>query len=303
MTSTEENTTGSGKEQEANIGRTAPTQSTSGEPQETINSMTASLQKIKIKKNMSGAQRKRLTKERKVADGTWVPKPQHPKGEKRQAQRMEQGMASKNAKRDRPGGETYREALTAVKMAVLLEGHPNKRLSEEQSTDLELLITEKISKNEEGFAPTFLSCRLENGAFIINCADAESSKWLERTVSQINPWKEQKLLVGEAKKLVRTTKIIAKLPRVCAKLDSKEIMRKIEAQNGGLTPTEWSILHTKNDPSGQTIVLNVPELDAATLGARGYKFYIGLHQVQAKVLDKTTHTDGGESGSSQPPPQ
>lgn len=83
----------------------------------------------------------------------------------------------------------------------------------------------------------------------------------------------------------------------------KEVLKKIEAQNGGLTPTEWNILHLKNEPSGQTIVLSVPELDADTLGRRGYKFYIGLHQVQAKVLNKTTKTDGGEGSSSQHPPQ
>lgn len=280
------------------------TQSTSQVGQEAINSMTASMDGIKLKKRLSGAQKKKLAREKKMAEGTWVEKPKpKQRGEKRQSQRMEQDVAPKAARKEGPEGITFKEALTAVKMAVILEGHPLERLSEEQALDLEFLITEKISRNEEGFVPTFLSCRLENGALIINCADLGSSKWLEQIVVEINPWQEQTLLVGEARKLVRTTKIIAKLPKVCSKLESKEVLRKIEAQNGGLTPTEWNILHRKNEPSGQTIVLSVPELDAATLGKRGYKFYIGLHQVQAKVLDKPSKNDGGEGSSSQHPPQ
>lgn len=272
----------------------------SEEGQKAIKSMTASLKGIKLKKRLSGAQKKKLTREKKMAEGTWVEKP---KVKKRQNTGEPQGPASKTAKSDRPKGETYRQALTAVKMAIVPEGYPETKLSEEQALDLELKITNQIRRNPEGFAPTFLYCRLENGALIINCADLESSKWLEQTVSDINPWQEQVLLVGEARKLVRTIKIIAKLPKVCNNLEQKVILEKISAQNGGLNPTEWNVLNRKTDPSGLTIVLSVPEQDATALGKRGYKFYIGLHQVQAKVLEKSTKNDGGEASTSQPPPQ
>lgn len=274
----------------------ASTQPQTGGAQEAGNSRTGA-----PKKKLSGAQRKRQNRERKIAAGTWVQKPRG--SAKRQPIRMDQGAAGKSAKRDRPGGESYREALTAVKMAVLLEGHPDNKLTEEQAGDLELQITNKIGTRAE-FAPTFLSCKLENGALLISCADLESSKWLEQAVSEINPDFENKLLVGEARKLVRTTKILVKLPKVFSKLEPKEALKKIEAQNGGLTSTEWAIVHLKNDDSGQTMVLNVPELDSATLCRRGYKFYIGLHQVQAKVLEKSTKsTDGSEDSSGQHPPQ
>lgn len=57
----------------------------------------------------------------------------------------------------------FRRALMVVKIAVLINGHPDKCLSEKQATDLELLITNKIERNSEGFFSNFLLCKLVNG--------------------------------------------------------------------------------------------------------------------------------------------
>ncbi|XP_071043821.1 coiled-coil domain-containing protein 63-like [Parasteatoda tepidariorum] len=79
------------------------TQSTSQVGQEAINSMTASMDGIKLKKRLSGAQKKKLAREKKMAEGTWVEKPKpKQRGEKRQSQRMEQDVAPKAARKEGP---------------------------------------------------------------------------------------------------------------------------------------------------------------------------------------------------------
>nr|XP_042911427.1 uveal autoantigen with coiled-coil domains and ankyrin repeats-like [Parasteatoda tepidariorum] len=88
------------------------TQSTSQVGQEAINSMTASMDGIKLKKRLSGAQKKKLAREKKMAEGTWVEKPKpKQRGEKRQSQRMEQDVAPKAARKEGPEGITFKESL------------------------------------------------------------------------------------------------------------------------------------------------------------------------------------------------
>lgn len=79
-----------------------------------------------------------------MAEGTWVEKPKG-KDKERQSQRMEQSAPSTTIKRNKPEDKTFRAPLKLswCKMAVLIEGHLEKRLTEEQTADLELLIANR----------------------------------------------------------------------------------------------------------------------------------------------------------------
>jgi hypothetical protein len=274
-----------------------------------------------------------VTKEKKMAEGTWVenrpkkPPPIKPSDENNSTvtvprpstsglqgartptlsfkrQRSEDSTPvsdqRKPAKRARSEDRIeYRDAL-CIKMAVIREGFPNEAFTEQDLDDLQLELLNRMEGLPPRTGPTFKTYKLEDGAIIIICMEEPSRNWLQKTIGEMNPWNNMVMKVGAAKELIWTSKIIMKLPKIYNGLRAENIQKKMETQNAGLQSQKWTILNRKVELMGQTIVFQVKEQDAEILRGQGYTIFFGLCQIQMKALDKPKTSHGnGQIGASQ----
>jgi hypothetical protein len=220
----------------------------------TLDKTVSAIRRIRLErqKKLSGAQKKKLTKEKKMAEGTWIenipkkPPPIKPSDENNSTVTVPRPSSSglqgsrtpmlsskrqhsedntpvsdqrKLAKRarseDRP---EYRDAL-CIKMAVIWEGFPNEAFTD----DLQFELLNRMEGLLSGTGPTFETCKLEDGAIIIICMDKPSMNWLQKTIGEMNPCNNMVMKVGEAKELIQTSKIIMKLPKIYNGLSAENI--------------------------------------------------------------------------------
>jgi hypothetical protein len=152
-------------------------------------------------KRISGAQRKKLVKERKMKEGTWIEKPNRntPPPQDRGTAGNSGGVKRPNSDSNtppkgkqqpkRPGSTqvqtgTYKETVVGIKMAIVHRLHPDVNLDQVQTDTIQEKLLQAIDANPlEEARPQFLYSKFAQGVFWITCANEPSKTWLIRTVS------------------------------------------------------------------------------------------------------------------------
>jgi hypothetical protein len=135
-------------------------------------------------KRLSGAQRKRLTKERKMKEGTWMEKkpPRNtPLSQEKGAGRSSGGVKRPHSDSSTPSLETqqpkkprstqlqtgsYKEAVAGIKMAVTHRRHPEVTLDQTQVDLIQVKLLSAVDANPLGEAPPqFYTLNLHRGYF------------------------------------------------------------------------------------------------------------------------------------------
>jgi hypothetical protein len=80
--------------------------------------------------------------------------------------------------RDSKGPETYKEALTNIKIAVFRETYPEDKLTEDDQNSILEALGEVLRRTPTGQLPHLKSYRLKGGALIYICDDQHSVQWL-----------------------------------------------------------------------------------------------------------------------------
>jgi hypothetical protein len=75
-------------------------------------------------------------------------------------------------------GDTYSQDLTALKMAVVLEGFPENKLTEEQSKKIQQAVLGEVWKCDPGTGPQFKNSYVEKVVVYITCAKEKARSWL-----------------------------------------------------------------------------------------------------------------------------
>lgn len=89
---------------------------------------------------------------------------------------------------------TFKEALTAVKVAIVSEGFPGVQLEQERLKAVQKTVVaayEKIPMN--GPQVRFVKCTIRTGHLVVACADETSSEWLSDVVPSLKPLKDATL--------------------------------------------------------------------------------------------------------------
>lgn len=279
-----------------------------------LDDATSLLENLKVKPiKLSGAQRKRAMKERLAEKGIpWDPKKWKPgRGRKSELANKAEETPKGGAKRSRSEGstptfetskkkpkpddqqpstsgkkETYKEALTSIKMAIAPENYPVIKLTEEQGEKLQEAIIGAFEELQDGSFPQFAGSYMEKGAFILSCANQQTKNWLEAKTSKLQPWENARLIVGLKGEILKTSKVLFKTPAVFSRTESPKILDLLGKQNPTLKPNEWRIVSSKASPSGKTLVCIVEEDSAKKIKALGNKAFLGLGRVFFTFLDK-----------------
>ncbi|PSN55857.1 hypothetical protein C0J52_02773 [Blattella germanica] len=156
----------------------------------------------------------------------------------KQSEGLEEGGAFISTK------ETYRESLTTYKMAVIPENVPTNNLLEEQIEKLQESVVEAFENLKDWNFPQFTISYEKRDALILSCANEATIKWVMGRVPELKPWEGGKLTMGPRAKILRTTKVLFKTPKMFAKTDPK-IIKMIKDQNKNLSLGDWKIISSR----------------------------------------------------------
>lgn len=251
------------------------------------------------------AQRRKYNKARKIAAGTWTE--EKPSAHKRKPLLTEKevGAAPGTTKRSRSDGSTppaknpakrhrtekdtvsFSEKLTSIRVAVILESYPDQVFAETDLMEFQNKLLDEMRPLPSGTGPQFRGCKVEGGAILLTCAEKHTQSWLQDCVAKMNLWKGEKLVMGLAKEILQTTKIITKLPPLFNNNKEEEVFKRLEMQNPMLSTSDWRILNTKMESSGKTIVVSVNKSGLSRLKESSMKLFLGFGQITLSVLEKT----------------
>ncbi|KAJ8930180.1 hypothetical protein NQ314_017044 [Rhamnusium bicolor] len=274
----------------------------------------ASVETMRLKyKKISGAQKRRLRKEAKIAAGTWTT-------EKPCGPHKNQESASLNGDNKRPHSDSstppvakqapkrhrstnvqtvsYRDAVTTLKMAVIQQGHPDVTLNQEQGDLIQARVIAAIDAIPEGErSPQFHHSKFEGGILWMTCANLETRNWLLDVIQkQDQLWEGAALTVVEASKLPKRPKVLVWIPDT----GNETIVRtRIRKQNPDLAAGDWLLLSRKVDEKGQTLAYSIDEKSFRILERAQFKAFWCLGKVTFRNLKKDQHKTN-EGGADQP---
>ena len=151
-------------------------------------------------KRLSGAQRKRLIRERKMREGTWTEK--KPPRKTLSSQNKDVAGSSGGVKRPHSDSSTpslekqqpkkprntqvqtgsYKEAVVGMKMAIIHRHHPDVKLDQSQTDMIQAKLLTAVDANNLGETPPqFLYSKFAQGVFWTTCANEPSKAWLKQT--------------------------------------------------------------------------------------------------------------------------
>lgn len=281
----------------------------SDQPPTDLRRVASTLGRTHLTARRTGAERRRAAK----AAGTWIPRGQ--KKKERLARMLEQSglstlptlraKAAEGAgtpdKRARSEVSTPSSADTAAdgkkqkltyseaamfKMAVILEGFPEKKFSDTDADTLGSLLSDMIRPLDDGVGPQMKNWRYEGGAVLLTCVTSSTKTWLEDSVRTIGTLNESKLVVGEASKILKTVKVITRFPSYCNAKEVGAVLKMLDVQNPGIRTADWRILNTKVEPKGKTVVLQLPEEEVELLRQRGFALFCSMEQIHFSILGK-----------------
>lgn len=198
-------------------------------------------------------------------------------------------------------GVTYKQTLSAVKMAITLETYPETRLSEEQSKKIQLALTREIWRSPAGEGPQIINSYAQGGVLFMTCANSSSRTWLLDTVPRLQPWEEANLRVGDAKDVVKTFRVVTWVPTDDLEIkEPKQILQLLEIQNKDLKTEDWRILNSKSEKQGLNLVLAIAENSLKDLAKRDFKAFVGLKEITFRP-NKNQKRDDGAAGNTNKP--
>ncbi|XP_028176773.1 uncharacterized protein LOC114364710 isoform X1 [Ostrinia furnacalis] len=139
----------------------------------------------------------------------------------------------------------YLHVENELKVAITLEGYPQNKLEGTHIRRLKHLFKEYLHKDMkmQRFAnliiPKFQDIYLSNGAVIYICDSLETKDYLTEVLPKFINSTGLKLTFRDIKNLVRYTRVVLRLPKEHAHVESVEILLKLQAKYPGLKPDCW----------------------------------------------------------------
>lgn len=173
-----------------------------------------------------------------------------------------------------------------VRMALVYEGYPDKRLGASEVTEIRKKIRGRILELAEGTkAPTFTGSWERDGAMVIACADGWSGDWLKGLASE--------LAVGDAPLRVLPIEELPKRHRLIVHVEepdltAQEALKLLDRQNTGLAASEWVVTRgsESRDATSSHFACLVGDSSLEALKTCGLKPFCGLGRATVKVLGR-----------------
>ncbi|XP_054288331.1 uncharacterized protein LOC129003989 [Macrosteles quadrilineatus] len=262
-------------------------------------------------------------RERKKAEGTWIPNRQWRKRKRESLSSPGEGSGVSPMRRtgsdSNPGSSqnpppkrnknsnqsadglvagkaSYRDQLVGHKLAVAPAAYPDARFSVEECDLLQDKLMELVFGDDGANIPhQFEKIYHEKGALVVTCGNSETTDWLKRVAPKLALGSEgsMEVIVADYKDLLRTTKVLLRTDRRLAKVEASKVFVQIERQNPGVTTKDWRVIGGKRKDDHQILVLAIDEMNAQVLKDRGWIIYLGLGKIQLRVISGAPCDDPG----------
>jgi hypothetical protein len=221
--------------------------------------LAAGISTIGLKtKRLSGVQQKRLIRERKMREGTWMVEkpprktPSHAKGEVGSSGGVKRPhldssippldkQQPKKPRNSQVQTVTYKEAVAGIKMAIIHRHHPDAKLHQTQIDIIQEKLLTAVDANLLGETPPqFLHPKFAQGVFCITCASESTKDWLVRTASGLGElWEGAELTVVDYKDVPKRPRVLDHIPDTS---EVNTVMTSLRKQNPELNTSDWSVM-------------------------------------------------------------
>ncbi|KAJ2941779.1 hypothetical protein O0L34_g10585 [Tuta absoluta] len=139
----------------------------------------------------------------------------------------------------------YLHIENELKVAITLEGYPQDKLEGTHIRRLKHLFKEYLHRDMKNqrfsnlIIPKFTDIYLSNGAVIYICDSLETKDYLTEVLPKFVNSTGLKLTFRDIKNLVRYTRVVMRLPKEHAQVETLEILLKLQAMYPGLKPNCW----------------------------------------------------------------
>ncbi|CAG5001156.1 unnamed protein product [Parnassius apollo] len=132
-----------------------------------------------------------------------------------------------------------------LKIAITLDGYPQNKLEGTHIRSLKRLFKEYLHKDikrrrfNNHIIPKFQDVYLSNGAVVYICDSLETKEYLTDILPKFITATSLKLVFKDVSELLRYTRLVMRLPKELAHLESKEILTELNAKYPGLKLNSW----------------------------------------------------------------
>ena len=170
-------------------------------------------------------------------------------------------------------------------MAIVKESFPSDRFSSDDFDRVQLEILRRTDMTPlEGHMPRILKTSLQAGAIIIQCEDAETSKWLEGCFQDNGEVIDGTTLkVMSASDLPKPVKVAFKTKDTYTK-EPALLLKRLNRLNPELKSEEWRFIHKLVEPHSIRWIFEVDQLAAEAIKRANFGAYTGLDRGIFKIL-------------------
>lgn len=179
---------------------------------------------------------------------------------------------------------SYAKTVSSVKMAVFAKETPFLILSNEQLTWISEALLDAVLL-EETVKVKFEAVRFKTGTLAIDCTDAATASWLERTVPTLRGWHGPELSVSTADKAPRGTVVNVVFPRM-GRRTMDEIFQMVDHQNHGLRTEAWKIISQAEDDEAKRVVAIIDDQSLKAIAGQGNTLSFRFGRVPVKLTGK-----------------
>ncbi|XP_049769342.1 uncharacterized protein LOC126108139 [Schistocerca cancellata] len=172
---------------------------------------------------------------------------------------------------------TTKSESDTMSMAVVPEGFPDIKMTEEQAEMLGTALVERINPSDKGEPIQFSAMQYENGGLAFTCANRTTKAWLCSTVPKIDPWPGAKLEVAQAETTLKGTTFVLWVIKGMNKRSNQQILDFLQKQNADISTTEWKIIKRVTETDKRIrLTIWVDDKSSEDLKARNFKVFLGI---------------------------
>jgi hypothetical protein len=228
-------------------------------------------------RKLSGAQRKKRMRERKMREGTWT-ESKHPRktppsqdrgvvGSSGGVKRPHSDSSTPSTEQQQPKKsrstlmqtKTHKKAATGIKMVIIHRRHPNMTLDQNQADIIQEKVSDLVDVNPVGEAPPqFLHSRFAQGILTNTCANEFTKAWLMRVVERLGElWESMELKVVDFRDLPKRPRVLVRIP---GNMEVTKVVSRLRTQNPGLNTVDWAVMSRKVVGRKQTLALSIDSI-------------------------------------------
>lgn len=181
-------------------------------------------------------------------------------------------------------GVSFRDVLTATKMAIIKEEYPEAKLDGEEVRDILKEILRKTDGILEGEPlPLLRNFTVQDGVLIYFCDDETTCNWLKANLNGQKLKEGLTLKVMEARDLPKLVKVAFRTKDNETR-DPKVLLKRMKMLNPGMKTEHWKVLDKQVDEVGQRLILLVDQDSAKVIKEANMAAYTGLDRGLFKIL-------------------